>query len=85
MTTKAELHYLIDSLPDQELPAVQWFLDYVHAHSDPVLRALRNAPADDEETSVAEEQLVQEARTEVARGEVSSWEVVKQRLLRRTV
>ncbi len=83
MTTKAELHYLIDLLPDHELPAVQWFLDYVHTHSNPMLRALTNAPLDDEGTSVEEEQWIWEAREEVARGEVSTWEAAKQRLLRR--
>jgi hypothetical protein len=85
MTTKAELHSLVDLLPDQELPAVQWFLDYVYTHSNPVLRTLSNAPLDDEDTSAEEELLVQEARAEVARGEVSTWEEAKQRLLRNTL
>jgi hypothetical protein len=82
MTTKADLHHLVDLLPDGELPAVQWFLNYVYTHSDPVLRALTNARPDDEESDVAEEQLVQVAHEEVARGEVSRWEEAKQRLLR---
>ena len=80
MTTKAELYHLIDSLPENELPAVRWFLNYVHSRSDPVLQALSNAPYENEVITEEEEQLVQIAREEVARGEVSSWEEVKQRL-----
>jgi hypothetical protein len=80
MTTKVELYHLIDTLPDCELPAVQWFLKYVHSHKDPVLQALSNAPDEDEIISEEEERLVQEAREEVARHEISSWDEVKQRL-----
>jgi len=80
MTTRVELYHLIDSLPDSELPAVQWFLNYVQGRSDPVLQALSNAPYENEVITEEEEQLVQIAREEVARGEVSSWEEVKQRL-----
>jgi len=80
MTTRVELYDLIDSLPDRELPAIQWFLKYVHSHNDPVLQALSNAPYEDEIISEEEERLVQEARDEVARHEVSSWDEMKQRL-----
>lgn len=38
MTTRAELHRLIDDLPDTELPAVQWFLHYVQSHCKPNLQ-----------------------------------------------
>jgi hypothetical protein len=85
MTTKAELHHLLDLLPDRELPAVQWFLDYVYGHSDPVLHALSHAPLEEEAISMEEEQQVQMAREEVARGEVSTWKEAKQRLLRKTL
>jgi hypothetical protein len=70
MTTKAELHHLVDLRPDSELPAAQWFLNYVYTHSDPVLCALTNAPPADEEMSAEEELLVQ-----VVRGEVSRWKL----------
>jgi hypothetical protein len=38
MTTKAELHHLVDLLPDGELPAVQWFLNYAYTHRESVLQ-----------------------------------------------
>ncbi|RKZ72580.1 MAG: hypothetical protein DRR19_31955 [Candidatus Parabeggiatoa sp. nov. 1] len=80
MTTRTELYRLIDTLPDCELSAVQWFLNYIHSHSDPVLQALSNAPYEDEMITEEEERLVQEAREEVARDEISSWDEVKLRL-----
>jgi hypothetical protein len=83
MTTRTELYRLIDTLPDYELSAVQWFLNYIHSHhshTDSVLQALSNAPYEDEMITEEEERLVQEAREEVARDEISNWDEVKLRL-----
>jgi hypothetical protein len=80
MTTRAELYRLIDTLPDSELSAVHRFLNDMHSRTDPVLKALSNAPDEDEMMTEQEERLVQEAREEVARNEISAWDDVKLRL-----
>ncbi len=49
MTVKEELHQLVDSLPENELPVARRFLEFLADLScDPVLRALHEAPIDDE-------------------------------------
>ena len=64
------LHRLIDELPESELPAAERFLNYLRATADPVLKALLEAPIDDEPETEEERRAVQEAREELARGEV---------------
>ena len=48
MPTRDSFHRLIDELPESELAAAQRFLHYLGATADPVLRALLEAPVDDE-------------------------------------
>ena len=49
MTVKEELHHLIDKLPDSEMHAALRYIEYLHDLSgDPMLRALREAPLDEE-------------------------------------
>lgn len=47
---------------------------------DPLLRALANAPIDDEPVTPEEEAAVKEARQQVARGETVSWEELKKQV-----
>jgi hypothetical protein len=70
MPTRDTLHRLIDELPESELMAAERFLCYLRATTDPVLRALLEAPLDDEPETEGERRAVQEAREELARGEV---------------
>jgi hypothetical protein len=44
MPTRDSLHRLIDELPESELAAAARFLHYLRATTDPVLRALLDAP-----------------------------------------
>jgi hypothetical protein len=48
MPTRDSLHRLIDELPESELEATGRFLHYLRVTADPVLRALLEAPPDDE-------------------------------------
>ena len=49
MTMKDRLHELVDELPEYQPVAAQRFLEEVRADDeDPFLRALRDAPFDDE-------------------------------------
>jgi hypothetical protein len=65
MSTRDSLHRLIDELPESELEAAARFLQDLHATTDPVLRALPDAPLDDEPETAEERWLVQEARREL--------------------
>jgi hypothetical protein len=70
MSARDSLHRLIDELPESELAAAERFLNYLRATADPVLRALLEAPLDDESETEEERRAVQEACEELARGEV---------------
>ena len=66
---REELHELVDSLPDSEVPAARRFMRYLRAMAeDPVLRAAMNAPTDDEPMTPEEIAEIREA--EADRGEV---------------
>lgn len=78
MIAREELHELIDKLPEREIPTVRGLLRYLAG--DPLLRALAEAPIDDEEETEKERAAVAEGRAEIARGEVYSWEEVRAEL-----
>jgi hypothetical protein len=80
MSARDSLHRLIDELPESELAAAERFLNYLRATADPVLQALLEAPPDDEPETDDERQAVQEAREELARGEVRTLEEVRREL-----
>jgi hypothetical protein len=80
MPTHNTLYRLIDELPESELAAAERFLNYLRATADPVLRALLEAPLDDELGAEEERQAVHEAREELARGEVRTLEEVRREL-----
>jgi hypothetical protein len=80
MPMRDTLHRLVDELPESELAAAERFLNYLRATTDPVLRALLEAPLDDEPEADDERQAVQEAREELARGEVRTLEEVRREL-----
>jgi len=80
MSARDSLHRLVDELPESELAAAERFLNYLRATTDPVLRALLEAPLDDEPETDEERHAVQEAREELARGEVRTLEEVRREL-----
>ena len=77
MTTKEELHRLVEELPKNELPAARRYLEYLRNMGDPLLRALMEAPLDDELETDAERAAVQEAWEAITRGEVVSDEELR--------
>ena len=80
MSARDRVHRLIDELPESELAAAERFLHYLRATADPVLRALLEAPSDDEPETEAERQAVHQAREEMARGEVRTLAEVRREL-----
>jgi hypothetical protein len=80
MSARDSLHRLIDELPESELTTAECFLHYLRATADPVLKALLEAPIDDEPETEEEHRLVHEAREELTLGEVRTLEKVRREL-----
>ena len=81
MAAKEDLHRLVDKLPENELDVAQRFLESLcNEGGDPVLRALQEAPDDDEPETAEEAAAVQRAREQLARGDVISDEELWKRL-----
>jgi hypothetical protein len=77
---KERLYRLIDRIPDGEVHTAERFLEYLTTADDPVMRALMNAPEDDEPVTPEEEEAVREALDDVAAGRMHSLEEVKREL-----
>ncbi len=78
--TKKELYALIQQLPEEELPSVKLFVQFLMTR-DPVLLAFASAPWDDEPVTPEEDEGAAEAWQEYRRGDVISSEEAKRRLL----
>ena len=77
MTTKENLHRLVDALPDPLLDEAELLLQELHLRgADPLLQALAVALDDDEPETESEREAVAEARAATARGEAEPWERV---------
>lgn len=77
---RAALHRLVDELPDPDVRTAARVLEALRATAaDPVLRALMDAPEEDEAISEEEEASVAEALAEADRGEPIPHEEVKRR------
>lgn len=74
-TPHEELHRLVDAIPVSQISLAKRLLEAVleqAAQDDPFLRALANAPIDDEPETPGEAEAVAEARAQVSRGETIS-------------
>ena len=77
MTTRDALHQLLDSLPDELLPAAEARLAALR--DDPFLRFMLAAPEDDEPLDEEDLAALAEAEAEMARGETISLEEFERR------
>jgi hypothetical protein len=75
------IHRLVDQLPEAELPEIESLLVERRANADPVLRALANAPGDDEALTAEEAPSLEEAYADIAAGRVVSHEEARRRPL----
>lgn len=82
MTVKERLHQLVEELPEGQATeaAERALLHLREMAGDPVLRALLNAPVDDETESDEERALVAEALADIGRGDVISDEELRREL-----
>ena len=76
--TRADLHELLDSLPDERLDEARRRL--AELVDDPVLRALMLAPVDDEPLTDEERASIDEAKAAYHRGEWISDDELARRL-----
>ncbi len=82
MTVRDEIYRLVDGLPEDDLVAVQRYLEYRRSgYSDPLLWVLDTAPEDDEPTTAEDDAAIGEAREQFRRGETLSAAEAKRRLL----
>lgn len=79
-TTKDDLRRLVDQLPESEFHAARRYLEYLRSMGAPLLRALQEAPEDDEPTSPEEDAAAEAAWQEYLRGEGIPLDQVKREL-----
>lgn len=80
MTTKEEIHRLVDDLPAGELSAARRYLEYLRDLGDPVFRALVQSPYDDEPETDEERSAVEEGKQAMERGDTITSEELQRRL-----
>jgi hypothetical protein len=76
MTTRSDLHRLVDELPEPALSTAERRLNELR---DPILNAFLSAPGDDEATTEEELAAIEEGESALARGEVVSWQDYKRK------
>ena len=81
MTTRDELHRLIDVLPECDLDMAAKLIEWRHRlHDEPILPTLATAPLDDEPETEEEAAAVAEARADFAAGRSYTLDQVKREL-----
>lgn len=80
-TIKEKLHRIIDLMPDNEIPAVQRFVEFIMEKvNDPMLLTLALAPIDDEPLTEEEIKESEEGWQEYIEGKGIPWEEVREEL-----
>jgi len=77
VVTKEQPHRLVEELPKGEMDAARRYLEYLRNMGDPFLRALLEAPLDDEPETDDERAAVAEARAELADGRLVGHDEVR--------
>ncbi|MDY7091672.1 MAG: hypothetical protein SX243_01735 [Acidobacteriota bacterium] len=83
MTDKERLHSLVENLPDSEVHAALRFVEYLQREaSDPVSKALQEAPYDDEPLTAEDLAELKAAERDLQEGRVVSHDKARRDLLR---
>lgn len=83
MTEKERLHSLVEDLPEPEVHAALRFVEYLRREAcDPVARALREAPIDDEPLTADDLAALEAGRRDLQEGHVVSHDEARRELLR---
>jgi hypothetical protein len=78
MTTKERLHELVDELSEPEAKRALKLVE--KEHEDPLLRAIANAPEDDEPLSAEDEAAIADGQADIAAGRLTALEDIKHEL-----
>ena len=82
MTDRERLLALVEDLPESEVHAALRFMEFLrHGENDPVLKALRDAPPDDEPLTEEDVAALEEAYEDLAQGRGVTHAEVRRRLL----
>ena len=84
MSARAELHELVEQIPDREIEAARRYLEGLRGGNGAggsLTWLLDHAPIDDEPTTPEEEEGLIEAREQARRGDLISADEIKRRLL----
>lgn len=79
-TTREEVKDLIDCVPTDELLVVKRYIQYIVDIQAPAFKAFLDAPVDDEPIAESDKIAPQEAREDIAAGNLISNETLKSRL-----
>lgn len=83
MTEKERLHSLVEDLPEPEIHAALRFVEYLRREaSDPVARALEEAPFDDEPLTAEDLAELEAAESDRQEGRLVSHDEARRELLR---
>jgi hypothetical protein len=80
MISKDTLHQLIDGLSETQVDRAWQLLQPLRPDTDPLVRALLEAPDDDEPLTLEDLTAIGEADADVANGNVVPWEEVRMRI-----
>lgn len=82
MSTREQLHQMVDLIPDDELKVAHRLLERLRdtPQDDPVLQTLVTAPEDPESLTADEEAALDRAIDEARRGETKPWAEVRSRI-----
>ena len=80
MSTRADLHQLVDELPDASIEGTARLLRVLHTSADRLPLLLRNAPTDDEPLSEEERAAITEGLADIAGGATISQERLEREL-----
>ena len=82
MTERERLRALVDNLPEEEVRAVLRFAEYLrNPEEDPVIKALREAPPDDEPITPEDLAALEEAEEDARQGRLVPHEEIRRRVL----
>lgn len=82
MTDRERLHELVEDLPESEVHAALRFVEYLrYSEDDPVLKALQDAPPDDEPLTEEDVTALEEAWEDVRQGRLISHEEIRRQVL----
>ena len=81
MTEKERLLSLVDELPEREVHTALRFVEYLRQETDPVARALREAPVDEEPLTQEDLAELEAAERDWQEGRIVSHDEARQELL----